>query len=288
MHEQRSESWHAERRGRITGSMVGALLDLSPYMTKEQAIRSMVRDYHGAESEFVGGPHIDWGVANEETAIAQFELETGLTVTKTGFHAHPNGWLGASPDGLIGDGAVLENKCPFGIRNKKPPVFKTVDEVPHYYAQMQIEMECTGRIAAYFNQWTPNGSQYVIVRRDDKWIAEHLPILEAIYFEIQGELDNPEHLEPLRVEVNTNYAKILLDEYDQLSEAIDNATERKKEVLAELVKASKEKNALIYGRKLTKVEKKGSVSYAKVVKEHCPDVDLEKYRGNSSEYWKLS
>lgn len=286
--EQRSKSWHEARRGRITGSMVGALLELSPYMTKAQAIRAIVRDVKGAYSEFVDGPHIQWGVANEATAIAQFELKTGMTVEGTGFHAHPNGWLGASPDGLIGDDAVLENKCPFGIRNKKPPEFKNIEDLPHYHAQMQIEMECTGRTAAYFNQWTPNGADCVILPRDDEWLAEHLPILEAIYFEIQDELDNPEHLEPLRKEVNTNRTKMLVDEYDQLSEAIDNATARKKEVLAELVEAAKEQDSIVWGRKLTRVEKKGSVSYSKVVKEHCPDVDLEKYRGKGSEYWKLS
>lgn len=47
-------------------------------------------------------------------------------------------------------------------------------------------------------------------------------------------------------------------------------------------------NAEICGRKLTKVEKKGSVSYAKVVKDHCPKVDLSPYTGAPSTYWKLS
>lgn len=285
MESQRTDAWHEARRGRITGSMVGALLGISPYMTKEQAVRSIVRDVKGAPSEFVGGPHIDWGVANEATAIAQFELETGLTVEETGFHAHPNGWLGASPDGLIGVGQLIEVKCPFGAR--KTGELKTFSQQPHYYAQMQIEMECTGRILAWFYQWTPTNTSCVSVHRDDKWLAEHLPILEAIYFEIQDELDNPEHLEPLRVEINTNRSKMLIDEYMQLKEAKENAEERLKEVHAEIVELTGGKNALIYGHKVTKVEKAGSVSYAKVVKEHLPDLDLDPYKGKPSEYWRI-
>lgn len=79
-----------------------------------------------------------------------------------------------------------------------------------------------------------------------------------------------------------------LDEYDQLSEAIDNATERKKEVLQELIALSGDKNALIWGRKLTKVEKEGAISYAKAIKDLAPDVDLSKYKGKPSTSWRLS
>src|SRR5690606_38834682 len=128
----------------------------------------------------------------------------------------------------------------------------------------------------------------VSVHRDDKWLAEHLPILESIYFEIQGELDNPVHLEPLRVEINTNRSKMLIDEYMQLKEAKENAEERLKEVQAEIVELTGGKNALIYGHKVTKVEKPGSVSYAKVVKQHLPELDLEPFRGKSSEFWKIT
>ena len=40
-------------------------------------------------------------------------------------------------------------------------------------------------------------------------------------------------------------------------------------------------------KQLTKVEKAGSVSYADVVKEHLPNLALDKYRGKPSSYWLL-
>jgi len=47
------------------------------------------------------------------------------------------------------------------------------------------------------------------------------------------------------------------------------------------------KNALLAGRKLTLTERKGSISYAKAIKELCPKADLEKWRGKPSSSWGL-
>jgi hypothetical protein len=91
-----------------------------------------------------------------------------------------------------------------------------------------------------------------------------------------------------RVELCTITASNLVDEYDQLAEAIDRATARKKEILDELIKMAGSKNADIFGRKLTRVEREGAVSYAKAVKDHLPDLDLAPYRGKPSEHWRLT
>lgn len=285
MMEQRSNEWHKARTGRITGSICGAFLGHSPYMTREQAIRSMVRQYHGAPSEFVGGPHIDWGVSCEDDAIYTFEMETGLKVEKCGFFPYED-FAGASPDGLIGDDAIIECKAPYGKRNSSD--FKFLADQPHYFDQVQMEMISSGRKKAYFYQWSPLGSKLEIVDYSQEWYDTYMPQIRQEFAFYLSELDNPEHLEPLRVELNTLDAKRLLDEYSQLSEAIDNATERKKEVLAAIVKAAGERNALVFGHKLTRVQKEGSISYAKAVKELLPGVSLEKYRGKGSEFWKLS
>ena len=47
---QRSTEWHEQRKGRVTGSVAGAILGLNPFMSPEQALRRMVRDYHNVES----------------------------------------------------------------------------------------------------------------------------------------------------------------------------------------------------------------------------------------------
>jgi len=74
-------------------------------------------------------------------------------------------------------------------------------------------------------------------------------------------------------------------EYDQICEALDRAEERKKELLADMVRIAGEKNSIFAGRKLTKTEKTGAIAYAKAVKALIPDADLEPYRGKPSSYW---
>ena len=51
-------------------------------------------------------------------AIKAFTALTGLVPVQTGVWLHEPGVLGASPDGLVGDDAVLECKCPYTHRNE--------------------------------------------------------------------------------------------------------------------------------------------------------------------------
>ena len=285
--EQRSKEWFQARKGRLTASNVGAVLGLDPFRNRDDVMRMMVREYHGAEREFKGNVATEWGTYNEAGAIAEFEMETGLKVDKCGFFPYED-WLGGSPDGLIGDDALLENKCPFGKRNDPNPVFKSLDEQPHYYAQVQIQLLCTGRYYAYFNQWVPSGTYYESYTVDQTWRDQNLPILRQFYAEYLSELDNPDHLAPKRTVIDTPEAHRMVQEWDELREQIELAQERQKDLMAQLVEMGKGNNALIAGRKLTKVERAGSVSYAKALKSVAPELDLTPWTGKPTEYWKLS
>ena len=288
MIQQRTPEWFAQRRGRVTGSMVGAILGLSPYMTKAAALRAMVRDSLGLESEFTGNVATEWGTSMESTAIGEFEMEKELTVTPTGFHEFED-WLGASPDGLTSDDGLIEVKCPYGIRNDPEPLFKTVAAQQHYHAQMQIEMHCADKDHIWFWQWTPHGNRLDKVDRNRFWINGTLPILKQFHAYFLYELENnpDDYRNPARPEHDTPAAYKMVAEWDDLNEAIERATERKKDLLADLVKMAGEKNALIAGRKLTLTKKAGAVSYAKALKAIAPDADLEPYRGKPSEFWGL-
>lgn len=287
--DQRSPEWFAARKGRVTGSNVGAILGMNPFRDADDVMRSMVREYHGAEREFTGNAATEYGTYHEEGAIIDYRMETGNDVQSCGFFVHPHhDWLGASPDGLVGDDVVLEVKCPYGKREKPPTEFKTAKQQPHYLSQMQIEMACTQRSQVHFWQWCPSGGNLEVLRIDNQWLAEHIPLLRSFYDQYLLELDNPDHLKPRRKEVNTPLARKLLDEYRELGDVADNATARRKELLAQLVEIAGEHDALVHGHKLTRVQREGSVAYAKVVKEHCPGVDLEPFRGKASISWRLT
>ena len=299
---QRSPEWFEARKGRVTGSMVGAILGLSPYMTRKDAMRSMVRAALGEPSEFEGNVATMHGNFYENYAIAEYEVRSCKDTREVGFVKYSD-WLGASPDRMIDDGGgVLEVKCPFYIRKEPNPVFKTAEELPHYYAQMQIELLVTEAKYCHLYQWVPpltakDGSvireskdRLETVFPDKDWLETNLPILRDFWLEFKSELANnsDDYRNPLRVEIDTPDAHRAVAEYDQLVEAIANAEERKKELLLDIAAMTNEQDGLIAGRKLTRVTREGSVSYAKIVKDKLPDLDLEPFRGKASQFWKLS
>lgn len=285
--KQRSHEWFSARKGRVTGSVAGAILGHAPYATRDDILRRMVRDYHGAEPEFQGNIATKHGEIHEDGAILDFRLDTGLDVEEVGFLTYED-WLGASPDGLTSDGGVLEVKVPFSKRKDETPIFKPLSDQPHYYAQVQIEMLCSGRGHAWFYQWSANGSNLERVEPDQAWLDENLPRLRQFHAEYLEAVKSPDdHLAPRRLEIDTLEAYRMLREWDDLNEAIERAEARKKDLLNEIVLMAKNSNALLCGRKLTFVQKDGAISYAKAIKELAPDADLEKWRGKTVQYWKL-
>lgn len=284
-HEQRSPEWYAARKGRLTGSMAGAALGLAPYMSKDDCLRALVRDMHGMPSEFEGNIATDYGNSMETQARSAYELLTGETVELAGFVPYED-WSGASPDGYIGKNGLLEIKCPFGLRKDPDPVFKSIDDQPHYYAQMQLQMHVTGREWCDFYQWSPHGEKLEAVNYDPDWIADNLPRIKAFWWKAR-EADPKDFEGPKRKVIDTPEAERLVAEYEELQEAIDNAQDRKKDIIARMVEMSSGKNAIVAGRNLTLVKRAGSISYAKAIKELLPDADLEKWRGKPSESWQV-
>lgn len=289
--EQRTPEWFEARKNKVTGSAVGAILGLNPYKKPQEVMRDMVRAYHGLPSEFKGNVATEWGTACEQSATNQFEMfHSEVPVVETGFHFHPaHTWLGASPDGLLGDHGLIEIKCPYGLRNKSKPEFKTLASQLHYQAQVQIELFCTGREFCEFYQWAPNGDSLETEQASEEWIFENLPKLQAFYdsFLIEREMPNAtRYLEETHLEQTDLTVTDLVDRYSSVVAQAKELDVMKKDLLAEIIERCGERQSEINGHKLTKVERKGNINYKKV--PELVGVDLEQYRSASSSFWKLS
>ena len=278
--EQRSNEWYEARKGRVTGSAVGAILGLSSFATTDDVMRRMVREYYNQEPDFKGNVATDYGTFNEPNALEDYQLESGNDVEECGFYTHAD-WLGASPDGLIGDKGLIEIKCPYGKRNDQPPVFLPIDEQPHYYAQIQIQLYCTGREWCDFYQWSAYGSNLERVNYNPQWIEMFLPQLELFY---------QDYIESIKPENAWRYLDggELVKTYKESLAALDVAKSDVEDAKQALIDATDGRGGQIGSLKITKVEKTGSISYAKALKDIAPEADLELYRGKGSEYWKIS
>lgn len=290
MEQQRTPEWFKKRTTRVTGSSVGSILGFSPWSNRHDVMRRMVREYHGYPSEFEGNIATEYGIKNEDTAIFDYMTTTGNLVNKCGFFPKDD-WLGASPDGLIDEDGLLEVKCPFGLRNDVFPNFKSISKQQHYFAQLQIELYCTGRKWVDFYQWSEHGANVERVFFDSEYIEKILPELKKFHDEylIEREIGNAEkYLNDKVNEINSKKAALLIDKYEKTVKKINDLEELKKQLLESIVELAESKDSIVCGRKLTKVSKEGSISYSKVVKDLLPDADLSSYKNKATTYWRLT
>ncbi|AIM40816.1 exonuclease [Idiomarinaceae phage Phi1M2-2] len=277
---QRTPEWYEQRKGRITGSKIGAILGLSPFSTPDDVMREMVREYHGADREFKGNIATEYGTENEANAIEDYKMETGNDVEEAPFVVHPDfDWLGASPDGYVGETKLIEIKCPFGKRHdQNDDDFLSAEEQPHYLAQMQYQMFCTGRFECDFYQWSAYASNLETIKFSPEYIAETMPVLEAFY---------QRYLEERKPENAWRYLDggEIAQRYKMAKAALEAAKAELDEAKDALIEATNGEGGKIGDLNVTKAERKGSIAYAKAVKELLPDADLSKYQGKSTSYW---
>lgn len=203
--EQRTDEWFDIRKGRFTASPILRLLgngkramteeELAEYKKQEPKGRRTTIDTYGdglvtyakekaIETVFGLDPDDEldtWDMKRgrelEPLAFRRFkeikELDF-IEVQECGFFPYGK-HAGASPDGLVGDDAVLEIKCP--RRNKFFTIVADGKDAidPEYYAQMQMQMLSTNSVRAhFFNYYVENGLEHwheIIIDRDDEMIA---------------------------------------------------------------------------------------------------------------------
>jgi hypothetical protein len=251
-------------------------------------MRAMVREWHGAEPEFTGNIATDYGTRNEAGALIEYQLETSYAVVPSGFIACSD-WAGCSPDGLISLFGGVEVKCPYGKRKADSP-HKSITELPHYYDQIQFSLWVTSRAWWDFYQWARGMTKLERVEPDSAWRRRNIPKLQAFWEDYLIEREKPnadKHLEPLRKVIDTPEAARMVAEYDDMTEAMERAKERRDEIRDQIIGLCSGSNSEFAGRKVTKSERAGAVAYAKVLAKYAPDVDLEPFRGKPTTVWTI-
>ncbi len=170
---QRSDEWHEQRKGKFTASEIYKLMGIKALgeTGKGYAFDKAIEELYGETEETFVSYDMQRGIELEPLAFAKFqELKEPefLQVETCGFFNFGE-CAGASPDGLVGEDAILEIKCP-----KPSTFFKLVatNEIKDQYLyQMQLQMLATNRNKAYFfNYCVIDGVEYwheIEVERDD-------------------------------------------------------------------------------------------------------------------------
>lgn len=181
---QRSAEWFKERQGKLTASMFGAAAGLGPG-SRQQAWRRFFN-----LEVFQGNEATDWGEKHEPVALDAYKVATGEVAELVGFVPHPTlPWLGGSPDFLVGSTGLGEIKCPFNQ--------ELYPEIPPYYmAQMQGQLQVTGREWCDFVCWTPALMSVRRVHRSNEyWDWLHLRLAD-FWSWIVAEVEPPREKKP--------------------------------------------------------------------------------------------
>ena len=206
-HEQRSDAWFSQRKGRLTSSDAGTALNLNPYQKPIELLWKKC----GAGEAFKGNVATLHGQKFEDTAIdyyckamGKINHEFGLldfnaVVRENDVHANENypdgiNWMAGSTDGIaedvkgLEDLVVLEVKCPY--RRKI-----IHGHCPEYYLpQVQLNLAILNIEKADFIEFIPenhlgNGLpiqlNIVRIQRDREWFDRNVPILDQMWKDIK-------------------------------------------------------------------------------------------------------
>lgn len=100
--------WKFQRKDRLTASKAGAIYRLQDSTNNSSTLKSVLYP-----SDLSKNVNIKRGIDLEPAARTIYEMIKGVEVQESGFFVSTeHGFLGASPDGLVGDTGILEIKCP--------------------------------------------------------------------------------------------------------------------------------------------------------------------------------
>jgi putative phage-type endonuclease len=193
---QGDTEWIAARLGKVTASRVADLMaktktgwgsSRANYMSELICERLT-----GQPAEkFTNGPML-WGSEKEAEARDAYVWRTDETVYPIGFVTHERiPMAGASPDGMIEGGGILEIKAPNTATHIETLLVGTVPA--RYITQMQFQMACTGCLFGDFVSYDPrlpDAMQLFIKRvmRDDTMIVELEKHVVAFLEELDAKL----------------------------------------------------------------------------------------------------
>jgi putative phage-type endonuclease len=275
---QNTPEWHEFRARHVGASECAAILGLSKFKSREDLWKQKV----GLGENQVDNEHMKRGRDLEPIVRDMINKKFGVRFKPAVFEHEQLNWLSASLDGWDEDfNIALEIKAP-GAKDHEcaklgvPPI--------HYFPQLQgIMLVCELseiQYASFFKDDLIN----IVVKRDQTFINDMLPKLEQFWDSVQNFIAPEPVITHKQLGDNEEWKRLAMD-WRKCQQQKRDIEIREKDLRSALVLMSSNENAKGWGLKLTKISKRGSVQYVKI--PELQGVDLEKYRGTTSEYWRI-
>jgi len=195
-YKQGTNAWLKSRLGKMSASRIGDIIPgaRGKYLASREAYMTEleVEITTGQMADFFENAAMRWGTETEPMARAYYEFEKDAVVEEVGFIVHPDiPYLGASPDGLIGEDGGLEIKCP--NTSTLLTLRRTGKINPKHVVQCHIGMMCTGREWWDYFVFDPrlenNPYYYRRIERDEIMIENLTTEITKFWEELQERLN---------------------------------------------------------------------------------------------------
>ncbi|KAH9637625.1 hypothetical protein HF086_007339 [Spodoptera exigua] len=171
-----SSEWLELRRKLLTASNFGKVINRRPTTSVKNFVKNII--YPKSLSHV---PSLKHGIENEGTALEQLEGQLNTKIEPCGLFIDKNlPFLGATPDGVIGEDTIVEIKCPItafktsiedAINKRKINFWKkskdglVINKKHAWYLQVQGQLRVTGRRKCIFGPTTSmTGESNSVVR----------------------------------------------------------------------------------------------------------------------------
>ncbi|KAK5639603.1 hypothetical protein RI129_012095 [Pyrocoelia pectoralis] len=209
--QHRNNRWHEERLKRLTASRFGRICKMKSSTSCANAVKDILY------TNFFGNAATRYGVENEHRAIEAFQAETNEIVSPCGLYIREDfPFLAASPDGLVGEDALIEVKCPYTARKHSPHEATQQKEIKFceikngnvmlktnhdYYYQIQGQLNICNKNKCFFVVWSPVGISIQTIYKDlFFWETKMLPKLQQFYMAaLLPELVDPRQIRKLPI-----------------------------------------------------------------------------------------
>jgi putative phage-type endonuclease len=271
--EQLSQEWFSWRKGKVSSSMLGAIMNVSPWKTRN----ALWKEVLGIKPPQEQNHHMERGLRMEGTVREMVERELMCTFEPACFESEENPLFIASLDGISPDGqSIIEIKVPL----------KHKDEIPeHYRMQMNWAMWISGATQCFYCVWAEERLDIKVVFMDEVLVKAMSK--EALLFLDQlKNLEEPEAGDSDCTELLDPYSVKLSAEYDILDLEIKNLEAQRETIRSQLTEKAKEGNVRIGNLIVSKVRMPGTVQYKNI--PELKSIDLELYRSAPKDIYRIT
>lgn len=276
-YEQNSPAWQEWRAGVYGASDAAAMLDISPYKSRDTLLQEKATGKTAPVSEWMQGL---FAAGHAAEAAIMPELEARIGEPLYNLVGEAEGYIAASFDGITYDQqTIVEHKL---LRNsnasrKRFEMAARGEVAEHDMAQVQQQLLVSGAARCLFcvSDGTAERLAIAEIKPDPEWFVRLL----AGWKQFTADLAACEDTAFLEAAAEWRAIKTQ-------QTAIDAAEKAARQRLEAIGEASGRKTLTGGGITLSCTERKGNVDYSKI--PELQGIDLEPYRKAGSSYWKIT